>query len=336
MIPADTSVPSVPVIIVDDRWQGEHGIGRFATEIIKRLTGPWLPLTGDILPTSKSDIVNKHRLSLTRHDTVFTPGFNAGISRARQIIVIHDLIHLRVKAEKSLSKTVFYNTVVRHAIRRAGVVLTVSETSASAIAAWMKSPTVRVVVVGNGRSSSFLPVGVNTEFDRPTFIYVGNLKAHKNVQVVFDAIRLRPDFHLLVVTNDVARARAWVQHKYLHTQVTVRTAVSDDELASMYRGAAGVLLPSLLEGFGLPALEAMSCGTRVAFWAGCESVSEICQGTGVAVESATDPAEWASALDALKRMSDQGPVTMATAWEALYDWDTVAGKVQRVLDEVCS
>ncbi|MBG6056998.1 glycosyltransferase involved in cell wall biosynthesis [Cryobacterium sp. MP_M3] len=265
---------------------------------------------------------------------MFSPGFNAGITRARQILVIHDLIHLQVDAERTFLKTLFYGTIVRRAIRRAGVVMTVSRTSAEAIAGWVGTAHVDIEVVGNGCSSSFVSAGDRTGFSFPTFLYVGNFKPHKNVDVVLDALLLRPDYRLLVVTGDVERARTRVAEKGLTRQVDIRSDVTDEELAALYRGVAGSVQPSILEGFGLPALESLSCGTPVAYWAGCESVAEICAGTGVAVIASGVPQEWAAALDSLKEISDQGPVVMPSAWRAEYDWDTVAHKVTQVLSRV--
>jgi glycosyltransferase involved in cell wall biosynthesis len=319
-------------LIVDDRWRGEHGIGRFATEVVGRLNRPWRPLGGQSSPTAVTDWFNGKRIWLRSDETLYSPGFNAGFTRARQVLTIHDLIHLQIPTESSRAKTIYYNTIVRWAVRRAGVVITVSAASAATVKAWLKTASVRIVVVGCGRSDAFTSVGKDASFDHPTFVYVGNLKPHKNVDVLFGALSLRPDYRLVVVTSDVADARERISTAGLGDRVTVRSSVPDAELAEIYRGAAGALQPSLLEGFGLPVLESMSCGTRVAFWAGCESVREICAGTGVRVESSTSAPEWASAMDQLIEAKKTGRLSMPASWEERYDWDNVALKVGRALD----
>jgi glycosyltransferase involved in cell wall biosynthesis len=321
--------------VVDERWIGEHGIGRFADEVINRLTAESRALTGPRSPTALTDFVNVDRLRLRASAVIFSPGFNAGITRARQLLVIHDLIHLQVAAEKSLAKTFFYAVVVRKAIRRAGVVMTVSLASAQAIGRWLNSPEVKIVVVGNGRSKAFTPAGERYEFGRPTFIYVGNLKPHKNVGVILQALALRPQYQLIVISSDMTAAEALVVSLDLSSQVVLRSGVSDLELATFYRGAVGALQPSLVEGFGLPALEAMSCGTRVAYWDGCESVKEICAGSGVGVIRAAIPSEWATALDKLNSLAATGTLVMPLAWEKRYDWDTVASNVAQVITDAC-
>jgi len=318
-------------VVVDERWGGEHGIGRFATEVVARLSGRWLPLGGDGSPTSVLDVLDARRAKLPASTVLYSPGFNAGITRARQVLTIHDLIHLQIPSEKSFAKGLYYNQVVKRAIKRAGVVMTVSATSARAIAEWLSAPAVDIVVVGCGRSEAFSLDGATTTFERSTFLYVGNLKPHKNVDVLFGALALRPDVDLIVVTSDVAQAQAAAADAGVTSQVSIRTGVTDDELASLYRGSAGALQPSILEGFGLPALEAMACGTRVASWAGCESVLEIRSGTGVTVETATNAEEWARSMDALIQQSADGPLVMPAAWNELYSWDGVGERVSAAI-----
>jgi glycosyltransferase involved in cell wall biosynthesis len=320
-------------VVVDERWGGEHGIGRFATEVVARLDLPLRPLGGDGSPTSVLDVLNLRRARLKASDVVYSPGFNAGVTLARQVLTIHDLIHLQIPSEKSFAKTFYYNLVVKHAIKRAGLVMTVSATSARAISGWLSASGVQIVVVGCGRSAAFAVDGAAAEFERSTFIYVGNLKPHKNVDVLFGALARRPDYDLIVVTADVDQAESTVSAAGLTSQVSIRTGVSDEELASLYRGAAGALQPSVLEGFGLPVLEAMSCGTRVASWAGCESVREIRSETGVTVHSATDADEWARAMDTLVVQAVQGPLTMSEAWNELYSWSGVGERVSAAIRE---
>jgi glycosyltransferase involved in cell wall biosynthesis len=321
-------------LIVDNRWRGEHGIGRFATEVVSRLQGGWVALGGDESPTAVTDVVHPNRLRLSAADVLYSPGFNAGITTARQVLTLHDLIHLQVRSERSVAKSAYYNTLVRWAVRRAGVVMTVSDASAEVIAKWLHSPSVAIEVVGCGQSAAFRAEGASEPFKRDTFVYVGNLKPHKNVDVIFEALKLRPEYDLVLVTSDVDQAQRKIEENRLTGRVHVRSGISDEVLAEIYRGAAGTLQPSILEGFGLPALESLGCGTRVAYWHGCESVKEICAGEGVAVQNSPDAYEWANAMDELRLQAADGPVQMHPEWVAKYTWDAVAANVERVLRDV--
>lgn len=318
-------------LVIDERWRGEHGIGRFATEVLARLDLPWTSLNGASSPTAILDFLNISRIGLGPQHVVFTPGFNAGFTRAKQLIVIHDLIHLQVSGSGSKLKTLYYNLVVKRAVLRANAVMTVSEASATTIRAWIGDENVDVSVVGNGSSAEFVATGTRREFIRPTLLYVGNMKAHKNVDVILGALSRRPEFHLVIVTSDVVEARDKAQAAAVTSQVTLLTGLQDVDLASLYRGVHGLLQPSILEGFGLPTVEAMSCGTAVAFWTGCESVKEICAGTGVGVESSTNEEDWANAFDRLLLLHRAGPLTMPSSWLDKYDWDRVALRIQEVI-----
>ncbi|WP_162138947.1 glycosyltransferase family 4 protein [Gryllotalpicola ginsengisoli] len=259
---------------------------------------------------------------------VYSPGYNAGLSRARQIVTIHDLIHLQHPTGSGAAKRAYYDRVARPAIRRAAVVMTVSETSRDAIVEWLADPAVAVENVGNGCSEVFSPDGPSSPAVRDHFLYVGAIKAHKNFDVLLRALSLRPAYRLAVVSSDSDEAKRRVAEAGLDGRVRVTSRVSDPELASIYRGSIAVLFPSLLEGFGLPAVEAMRCGKRVAYWHGCASLAEIVADEGPAVGDAQSPEEWANAMD---RLLDPADVNRLLSCASEYSWPRVAANVRRVL-----
>ena len=78
------------------------------------------------------------------------------------------------------------------------------------------------------------------------------------------------------------------------------SGLPDSELAVLYRGAAATVLPSLVEGFGLPAAESISSGTPVIYYAGCRSVAEIVRDSGIPVHERSNPDAWVVALEAAR------------------------------------
>lgn len=315
------------MIVVDDRWLGRHGIARFSSEVLPRLHGASMLRARPKSPTSPLDVLSPTRLRFRRDDVLYSPGFNAGVTRARQVLTLHDLIHLDEPAERSKSKTLYYDLVVRPAVRRAGVVLTVSGTSQARIRDWLgEDSRVDVIDVGNGCSEVFLQRAAIAPSGAGRFLYVGNLKPHKNVEVLFKALAMRPDYRLTLLTGDGDRSEELAVLHGVTDRVQVRHGLDDDALAALYQEHDALLMPSRLEGFGLPALEALAVGRRVGYSSVCASVDEIVGAEGVAVRAALDAGEWASAMDHLLAA---GPSRIADAseWQARYRWDGVAQRV---------
>lgn len=107
-------------------------------------------------------------------------------------------------------------------------------------------------------------------------VYVGGMNRHKNVLGLLEAlpavVAARPDTHLAIVGStsgegfwdNVPELRAFVAaHPPLDRHVHFTGRIDDEELVALLNGAAALVFPSLWEGFGLPAVEAMSCGVPV-------------------------------------------------------------------------
>ena len=318
-------------VVVDTSWHGRHGISRFSAEVLRRIRVPRRYIASGVRPASAADVAASWRRRLDADDVVFTPGFNAGITKARQVLTLHDLIHLADRNEASLAKRAYYDRIVRPAVRRAGAVLTVSEVSRTAITDWLRDDDVQVINVGNGCSQLFFePVRVMRRAD--SLLYVGNLKPHKNPAPVFAALRLLPDLHLTVVTGDTAEAAALADRYGVSQRVDVVPSCTDRELRDLYSRASALVFPSLREGFGLPAVEALAVGTHVVHWAGCASLAEIVGRHGHAVTSPSDPEEWAQAIRGVVERSSSARSPMG--WGLQWSWAAVAARTDAALLQV--
>jgi glycosyltransferase involved in cell wall biosynthesis len=175
------------------------------------------------------------------------------------VFTIHDLIHIDLPEVSTPTKRFYYRAIVKPA-------LTVSEYSRSRILAWSGLGAERVVNVGNGVCAPFQPEGPRYQPGFPYILYVGNCRPHKNLNRLFAAFLAlaRPDLKLVLAGTTARELAGRLEEHGIRARVHIEGSPSDDQLAAMYRGAALLVLPSLAEGFGLPALEAMACGTPVA------------------------------------------------------------------------
>jgi glycosyltransferase involved in cell wall biosynthesis len=327
-------------VVWDGRWRGRHGIGRHADEISRRLPAGIKQLAGSN-PASPLDPLRLTALLARLRPRIFvSPGYNAALtSSCRQLVTVHDLIHLTDVSESSRLKRAYYSTVVAPTIRQTGIVLTVSHYTASAIRKWIDIPLDRVKVVGNGTSiarASTADLG-DAARHREEFghymVYVGNSRPHKNLGLLIDALSfVDPTVRLVLVgpsPQAVGRLRGG---PISDDRVRFLQGVSEQELRSLYLNASCLVLPSTEEGFGLPALEAMALGIPTAYC--CDAVQEVVGDLGFRSPS-DDPRSFARAVGAClgaTLVDRHALVTRST----LFEWDRTANQVLEAIEDASS
>jgi alpha-1,3-rhamnosyl/mannosyltransferase len=186
-----------------------------------------------------------------RLDVFHAPHYVVPFTRVPLVVTIHDLIHLHQPMRNPLAP-LYARVMIRRAIQHARCVLTVTETVKAQLETELGAK--NVIVTPNG-----VTVPATADGRLPTadsFLYVGNDKPHKNVDTLIEALARIPDARLILAGAPFDRFRG-------HERIDVRGFVSEDELSSLYRNAIALVMPSLEEGFGLPAAEAMAHGTAV-------------------------------------------------------------------------
>ena len=169
------------------------------------------------------------------------------------------------------------------AARMADRIVTVSETSRRDLQAWFRLPENRLRVITPGPDPVFRPEAKNPQAETVLrqlgippgaryLLYVGGLSPHKNLPRLIEAFaRIKSTNLLLVVVGDfkdvfhthVAEIQSAIASAGLNDRVLLPGFVPDAELVYLYSRAYALVQPSLMEGFGLPAVEAMVCGTPV-------------------------------------------------------------------------
>jgi glycosyltransferase involved in cell wall biosynthesis len=201
--------------------------------------------------------------------------------RCRSVVTIHDCIHLMFPQYlPHRLGHIYARASMWTATRQADRVLTVSQASKRDILRFFDVRPEKVKVIHNAIDERFLTapdeattdrVRQRYQLDHPFVLYVGNIKPHKNIERLIDAFgRARPDgpdgLKLVIVGDEVSKyptLRRMVHRQKLDKHVRFLGFQPQETLASFYRLAGVFVFPSLYEGFGLPPLEAMACGTPV-------------------------------------------------------------------------
>lgn len=232
-------------------------------------------------------------------DLMHFPHFNVPIfCPVKFVVTIHDLILTKFPTARASTlspvfyyvKNFFYRLVIRLAVVRASKVIAVSEFTKNDIIRQLgvKDEKIEVTLEGvanlaRGKDSRFIAklddketlLGYNIEED--FLLYVGNVYPHKNLEVLVEVfskfLKNKPNFRLVLVgkedyfyrrLKDFARSLGLWRDGGKKSPVLFPGYVPDNKLLVLYRKACAYVFPSLYEGFGLPALEAMAAGVPVA------------------------------------------------------------------------
>jgi glycosyltransferase involved in cell wall biosynthesis len=254
------------VIFADQRWIGPHGIGRFARNVLPEIQYSPVALGGNPAAPLDAWRLSRALRNLRRGDLFFSPGYNSPLfCPSPFIFTIHDLSHIYCAENSSPMIRLYYATVAKRACHRAAAVLTVSEFTRSQILAWSGVSPEKVINVSCGVDPAYRPEGNQYAFPFSYALCVSNRKPHKNeFRLVTAFARSRvPDLHLVFTGEPSPGIMECVEEQHVSNRVHFTGIVPEAELPSLYRGATALVFPSLYEGFGLPILESMACGTPV-------------------------------------------------------------------------
>lgn len=224
------------------------------------------------------------------------------------VVSCYDLIPLRMPSlyldgtRRAAQKAAYAHYLSR--LRSARLVLAPTRATADdlILLAGVDADRVRIVPLGVATSAEGGRLGAPPIGSRkPYLLYSGSLEPHKNVPLLVDALaQTRHAEVRLVMTGPWSRRRRErlerrIASRGLSERVSLRGHVDSDELARLRRGALAVAVPSRIEGFGLPALEAMAAGVPVLA-SDIPALAEVTGGVCPLI-SPDDPAGWATQID---------------------------------------
>lgn len=258
-------------------------------------------------PPFKIEFVKKGRLD-GNYDLIHYPYFDFFFHtlpknpRSKVVLTIHDAIPLVFPQHFPVGIKGNINFFLQKlALRKVAYVCTDSQTSASDIAEKLSVPKQKIGVVYLAPGSNFRPLEVQTlkkvksKYKLPDefCLYVGDVNWNKNVIGLLEAVD-KTRLPLVMVgagftqsSKEIEAVDSFIAKNHLEPCILKTGFVPDGDLVAIYNLARATVLPSFYEGFGLPVLESMACGTPVV----CSDNSSLSEITNETVATYCDPAD---------------------------------------------
>jgi glycosyltransferase involved in cell wall biosynthesis len=290
--------------------------------------------------TSKIDVVHSVELD-----------YAVAVSSSPWVTTVHDLGPLTHPEYFSKSRPWMRKISIQQAIKKAAVIVAVSNTTAEAIEHIAKRPlSDRLQVVPEGVSKEFFipqdgrclsslkdipPEGT------PYFLWTGSFNPRKNLKNVVDAFQQVADHipqHLILAGGlgwDHGSLLVEIDNSPFKNRIHRPGYVSDEQLRALYQGADGFIYVSLMEGFGLPILEAMAGGCPVVT-SNISSMPEVAGDAALLV----DPKRPSEIANALQRLSTDRQLRQELAARGLrransFTWEKSADAMLKIYENAC-
>lgn len=221
--------------------------------------------------------------------------------RGKKMLFVYDMVVERFPETMDRRNRIILSHTLQHACRKADCILTISEFSKREICECMHVPEEKVRVIPLAADLQVFHPDYQADeikqckqrygIDQPYFLCAGTIEPRKNTMRLLDAyarlLERLPDAPKLVLTGK----KGWLyedilarmEKEDLHGRVIYTEFVPDTDLALLMAGARAFVFPSLYEGFGLPPLEAMCCGTPVLS-SSAASLPEVVGDAGLTVD----------------------------------------------------
>jgi len=287
---------------VDVRMWDHPGIGRYLRELVTALSasgarqafcflgfGRTREALARVFPNAKFEESSSRIYGLHEQeelwrfsrkvDLLHVPHFNAPLFLSSKLIVtVHDLIYLKdTRYSGSFLGKLYARVLFQGLARNADAVIAVSRFTMNDLIQAFPKLEGRVEVIHEAASAHFRqspdPKALRAVRDRlglssPFILFVGSFKAHKNLPVLLDAfqgIKKKNGLahELVLVGKKDPKEKELLRRLANLPHVTCLENLEDESLFALYHLAEVLVAPSLWEGFGLPVLEAMACGTPV-------------------------------------------------------------------------
>ncbi|MGA2031068.1 MAG: glycosyltransferase family 1 protein [Thermoguttaceae bacterium] len=319
------------------------GVEEYARAIIQRLAGeleiaaPARPLQGPRGHLWEQSVLP----SRLQGALLWSPCNTGPLAVERQVLTIHDCAFADLPHCFSKAFAAWYNWLVPRLARRVRKIITVSCFSKGRIVERCRVPPEKVEVVSNGVDPQFQPcekeriAALRSRHGLPDryVLCVASMDPRKNLRRLVEAWMRLPENCLqmpLVIAGAGRSTFAEVNLPGSDRRLKVLGYVAGEDLPPLYAGATLFAYVSLYEGFGLPVLEAMACGTPV-ICSGTTSLPEVAGDAAVLVDPSDDECIGRAILDLAQDDSKQQALRAAGLQRAAtFTWDRAAADTLRV------
>ena len=284
-------------IAVDARMIRSSGIGTFLRNILQRIVSArpdWnLFLLGNTVELHEIDALQKKNVAMidcrapiysireqlelplktpSNIEVFWSPHFNVPIFYNGALVsTIHDVAHLAVPGiTDTMAKKLYADFMYRMAVKKSAKVTCVSKFTMHEVEKYIGAKADHMRLIYNAADASWFQIKAGKRMhERPYFIYVGNIKPHKNLRRLILAYKkaerdLREDLILVGKKDGFIGGEDGIEDLLQGFEDRIRFTgyVSDTDLQQYIVQSEGLVLLSLYEGFGLPPLEAMAAGRK--------------------------------------------------------------------------
>ncbi len=255
------------------------------------------------------------------------------------IVTIHDVAFQTYLNSFSTFFRLYYKFIIPINIKRADKIITVSQSSKYEIEKYYPLAKEKIEVIYLGVEQSFKRLNIQK---KKQILYVGSMNERKNFSSVLKAYALldRSDYTLVMVGRFASNfalddaTKVLIDTAESNPLIEFKSDVCNDELVKIYNESMLFIFPSFYEGFGLPALEAMACGTPVV----CSDVTSLPEVGGDAVVYC-DPNNVNDIVEKMEMvLSDENlqhdMIEKGLKRAKQFTWEKAAGEHMRVVEEV--
>lgn len=296
-----------------------QGVYKYSGEILKRLTK-----TKNLIVINESGKINH----VQQPELIWHALFKKNV-----VTTFHDVIPLLINERKKLFN-LFFRISVFLAVIKSKKIITVSECTKNDLIKFYPRAEKKIEVIYEGVSAEFFPItGKKSEFF-PVIGYVGGLGKRKNIEFILKVAKIMPKIKFKIGGTGPHKEKLLELSKKLNLKnVEFVGFIPEKEINKFYNSLNLFIFPSLYEGFGLPVVEAMACGTPCVI-SNQGSLPEIIGNAGIILDLKNLEMSRERILNLIKNKNKLKELSKKSIKRAKYfDWDKCVKKTLGVYEK---